>query len=156
MLSLTSKHQCDELRPACSQCKPLARRCAYPTRILPKWQGRVVTFPLSTSSEPETGTAGVERPGDTVHSQAAEEDFDPVEVAIPPMLPEPSRSFAIQDVFLLVHFTSTTSSILLGSPSLWAKDATQLAFKVCLCLCLEVEHIQNPQRHRHKSGNLES
>ncbi|KAH6678757.1 hypothetical protein F5X68DRAFT_212620 [Plectosphaerella plurivora] len=138
------KVKCDELRPACSQCRPSARKCAYPTGIVPKWQHRVVTFPLLTSSEPDTGI-----PGDNAHSKAAE-DVDPVGVVIPPMLSEPSRSLDIQDVFLLVHFTSTVSSILLGGPSLWAKDATQLAFNndflMHAILALSARHLQEHHR----------
>lgn len=62
-----------------------------------------------------------------------------------PGMAECDRVFNVQDVFLMMQFTSTTSIDLIGDPKLWAQDAMQLAFQVwtmatCVKISLRTDH----------------
>lgn len=46
------------------------------------------------------------------------------------MLADGTPGFDTHDVFLLAHFTSTTSTNLIGSQSIWVGEVLQLALQV--------------------------
>ncbi|OAG09324.1 uncharacterized protein CC84DRAFT_1193198 [Paraphaeosphaeria sporulosa] len=60
---------------------------------------------------------------------------------------ECARLYDAQDVFLMMHFKSTTSIDLLGDPKLWAQHALQLAFQhnflMHAVLALAARHLQD-------------
>ena len=65
-------------------------------------------------------------------------NFDILGHGLSPMPLEQSQLFETQDVLLLMHFTSTTSLDLIGTPQLWTEDAMQLAFQVRPCTSAKI------------------
>jgi hypothetical protein len=55
-----------------------------------------------------------------------------LEYDLTPTPTEIARFYDTQDVLLLMHFTSTTSTDLIGCQQIWIEDAMQLAFQVGL------------------------
>jgi hypothetical protein len=101
---------------------------------VPKWKDQVTTFTLPSISKASAEVANSEWQTGTAHKLSP-----PVNAAVPtlgiqmaPGMAEYDQVFDKQDVLLMLHFTSTTSSDLLGSPTLWVQDAMQLALQVRL------------------------
>ncbi|KAH8886601.1 hypothetical protein GQ53DRAFT_827915 [Thozetella sp. PMI_491] len=146
---------CDELRPTCSQCKLRSQKCAYATNSVPTWRKGIITFPLPTISKTSLEITEVTAEINAMHSEEKPKE-PPRSVAgrvtslgyqIPPAMAERSIGFDAQDVFLLMHFTSTISKDLLGEYTLWAGDVMQLAFKhdflMHAILTLSAHHLQD-------------
>ncbi|KAH7112794.1 hypothetical protein B0J11DRAFT_597580 [Dendryphion nanum] len=160
------KVKCDELRPACSRCNAYPHRCTYLSNSVPKWNEQVITFalPSTLTAEAEVikgeSQTAVTRPQrEHVEAPLAENDaLTTLGNQISPGIAECNRVFDTQDVFLMMHFMSTTSIDLLGDPKLWAQDTMQLAlqhdFLMHAILTLAARHLQETtQSENHPSYN---
>ncbi|KAK0706108.1 hypothetical protein B0T26DRAFT_443398 [Lasiosphaeria miniovina] len=145
--------KCDEVRPACSRCTAHPHLCAYPSVSVPRWNNQVITFLLPNVPEMPAWVART----DDQSNILPQSEHDNIATApnaesamhqsyLSLVMTDSSKSFDTRDVFLLVHFTSTTSFDLLGSQKLWAKDAMQLAFQhnflMHAILALSARHLQ--------------
>lgn len=150
-----SRVKCDEKKPECSRCMSFSEPCLYTTTQTAKWKASTSTLVFtSTKGEMPFARKRKDIESSTTSYCTAVEFLQKLRAPDPPQLlpripalpKEYIEKFDTEDVFLLRHFTTSTSGGLWGSQQIWVDEGVPLAFQhpflMHAVMCLAARHLQ--------------